>query len=66
MYEGAKGENKQPEFPPTLIKVESGKADNDKKKERVAKYPASTESIAKKENPYRLIEEVRQHCANHD
>ena len=24
------------------------------------------ESIAKKENPYRLIEEVRQHCANHD
>jgi len=47
MYEGAKGENKQPQFSPTSIKVESRKADNDKKQERVAKYPAITENIAK-------------------
>jgi len=64
MRKGAKGKGKHPSFPIAPIKVKSSKGNEQKKKKRMAKYPAAAEGISEEEHPHRLIYDIGEKRAD--
>ena len=59
MGKGTKREEKQPEFTPAFIEVDSHSGKYDKEQECVAEYPSLAEVISEDDIPYRLVDDVR-------
>jgi signal recognition particle GTPase len=60
MGESTEGKRQSPGFAMVPIKVKTHSRNQDKKKERMAKYSAIAECLTKEEKPNRLINYVRQ------
>lgn len=60
MCECAEGKSEELGLAVTPIKVKSGNSDQDEKKQRMAKYPAVTQTISEEEHPYRFVNDIRQ------